>query len=52
MVKKYPHYKIVNFDKLDYCACLDNLQEIDRYRNYKVSRLIAKILRVAVQRCL
>lgn len=35
MVKKYPQYKIVNFDKLDYCACLANLQEVDRYRNYK-----------------
>ena len=25
MVKKYPYARIVNFDKLDYCSCLANL---------------------------
>jgi len=34
-VQKYPHCNIVNFDKLDYCACLENLKGIDRFRNYK-----------------
>jgi UDP-glucose 4,6-dehydratase len=33
-VKKYPQYKIVNFDKLDYCSCLKNLEEIAAYPNY------------------
>lgn len=26
MVKNYPNYKIVNFDKLDYCSSLKNLK--------------------------
>lgn len=26
LVKKYPQYKIVNFDKLDYCSSLKNLK--------------------------
>ena len=26
LVKKYPNYKIVNFDKLDYCSSLKNLK--------------------------
>lgn len=33
-VKTYPKYKIVNFDKLDYCASLKNLEEIADYPNY------------------
>eukprot|EP01138_Halocafeteria_seosinensis_P005662 gb/GECG01005788.1/.p1 GENE.gb/GECG01005788.1/~~gb/GECG01005788.1/.p1 ORF type:complete len:112 (+),score=13.19 gb/GECG01005788.1/:1-336(+) len=35
LVKKYPQYKIVNFDRLDYCACLKNLEEIKNAPNYK-----------------
>jgi len=35
MVKKYPNYKIVNFDKLDYCSCIENVSEIENYPNYK-----------------
>jgi hypothetical protein len=34
LVKKYPTYKIVNFDKLDYCSSLKNLAEIEAYPNY------------------
>jgi hypothetical protein len=34
LVKKYPTYKIVNFDKLDYCASLVNIEEIAAYPNY------------------
>lgn len=34
-VKKYPQYKIVNFDKLDYCACISNLDEVKDLPNYK-----------------
>jgi len=35
LVKKYPNCKIVNFDRLDYCSCIDNLDEIKNYPNYK-----------------
>jgi len=34
LVKKYPNYKIVNFDKLDYCASLEYLREIENQKNY------------------
>ncbi len=34
LVKNYPRYKIVNFDKLDYCASLVNIEEIASYPNY------------------
>jgi len=34
-VKKYPHYKIVNLDKLDYCSSLLNLKDIENAPNYK-----------------
>jgi len=35
LVKKYPHYKIVNYDKLDYCSSLLNIEEIANAPNYK-----------------
>eukprot|EP00596_Hydrurales_sp_CCMP1899_P008791 CAMPEP_0119047252 /NCGR_PEP_ID=MMETSP1177-20130426/52046_1 /TAXON_ID=2985 /ORGANISM="Ochromonas sp, Strain CCMP1899" /LENGTH=355 /DNA_ID=CAMNT_0007021607 /DNA_START=78 /DNA_END=1145 /DNA_ORIENTATION=+ len=35
MVKKYPQFKIVNFDRLDYCSCIENLDELKAYPNYK-----------------
>jgi hypothetical protein len=34
LAKKYPHYKIVNFDKLDYCSSLKNLAEVESLPNY------------------
>ena len=34
LCKKYPQYKIVNFDRLDYCACLENLKEVASLPNY------------------
>lgn len=34
-VKSYPEYKIINYDKLDYCSSLMNLQEVADYPNYK-----------------
>ncbi len=34
-VKKYPQYKIVNLDKLDYCSSLLNLRDIEGAPNYK-----------------
>jgi UDP-glucose 4,6-dehydratase len=37
-VKKYPHINVVNFDRLDYCSCLQNLDEIKSYPNYKFVR--------------
>lgn len=35
LTKKYPQYKIVNFDRLDYCACLENLKDVADLPNYK-----------------
>lgn len=35
LVKKYPSYKIVNIDKLEYCSCLKNLAAIRNAPNYK-----------------
>ncbi len=34
LVKKYPSYRIVNFDKLDYCSSLKNLESISDAPNY------------------
>lgn len=33
-VNSYPQYKIVNFDKLDYCASLKNIEDISKRPNY------------------
>lgn len=35
MIKKYPSYTIVNYDKLTYAGNLDNLRDIELYPNYK-----------------
>ena len=35
ILKKYPNYKIINLDKLTYCANLDNLKEIENNSNYE-----------------
>ncbi|MDD3284522.1 MAG: dTDP-glucose 4,6-dehydratase [Patescibacteria group bacterium] len=35
MMKKYPDYKIVNFDKLTYAGNLNNLKSIENNPNYK-----------------
>ena len=35
LCKKYPNYKIVVYDKLDYCACLANLEELFDLPNFK-----------------
>ena len=34
LCKKYPQYRIVNFDRLDYCACLENVAEVSGLPNY------------------
>jgi len=35
LCKKYPQYKVVVYDKLDYCACLENLCDIRDLPNFK-----------------
>jgi len=35
LVKAYPKYKIVNFDRLDYCASLKNIESIADEPNYE-----------------
>lgn len=37
LAEKYPQYNIVNLDRLDYCACLENLECLNGKPNYKVS---------------
>lgn len=37
LVEKYPQYNIVILDRLDYCACLENLDCLKDRPNYKVS---------------
>lgn len=39
LVKKYPQYKIVNFDKLDYCSSLKNLASVETCPNYSFVRV-------------
>ena len=31
-----PHIQKVNLDRMDYCSCLENLNEIKFYKNYKL----------------
>jgi len=35
LVNKYPQYKIVNYDKLDYCSSLKNISSLHGKPNYK-----------------
>lgn len=35
MCKKYPQYNIIVYDKLDYCSCRENLNELDDLPNFK-----------------
>jgi UDP-glucose 4,6-dehydratase len=35
LVKAYPQYRIINYDKLDYCSSLENLSEITDAPNYR-----------------
>lgn len=35
LVKKYPKIKFYNLDIVDYCACLDNISELNPYDSYK-----------------
>lgn len=35
LCKKYPQYKIVVYDCLDYCSCLSNLDEVAKLPNFK-----------------
>jgi dTDP-glucose 4,6-dehydratase len=38
LVRKYPHYHIVNFDKLTYAGNLENLRDIESLKNYTFFR--------------
>ena len=35
LVKKFPQYKVVCFDKMDYCSSLANLNEVRGEKNFK-----------------
>jgi len=52
LCKKYPQYKIVVYDRLDYCSCLENLSELNDLPNFKFIKgdiatadLVAYVLR-------
>jgi dTDP-glucose 4,6-dehydratase len=34
LVRKYPHYQIINFDKLTYAGNLENVKDVDTAENY------------------
>jgi len=34
ILRKYPHYDVINFDKLTYAGNLDNLKEVENHPNY------------------
>ena len=35
ILKKYPNYKVINFDKVTYCANFENLKDVEDNPNYK-----------------
>ena len=35
LVNKYPHYNVINMDKLTYAGNLENLKDIENKENYK-----------------
>ncbi|GMH47750.1 hypothetical protein TL16_g00141 [Triparma laevis f. inornata] len=35
LCKNHPEYNIINFDCLDYCSCIANLEEVASLPNYK-----------------
>jgi len=52
LVKQYPQYKIVNFDKIDYCSSLRNCSEVEMFRNYKFVKgnlLSADLIRYVIE---
>lgn len=44
LVEKYPHYNVVNLDRLDYCSCLENLDCLKGKPNYKVCRDLSRLM--------
>jgi dTDP-glucose 4,6-dehydratase len=38
IMKKYPHYAVINFDKLTYAGNLENLSEVEHHPNYSFVR--------------
>ena len=53
LVNRYPNYKIVNFDKLDYSSSLKNLGSISDKPNYKFIKgnlLSADLIKCACHR--
>uniref|UniRef100_A0A7S1TSS4 NAD(P)-binding domain-containing protein n=1 Tax=Phaeomonas parva TaxID=124430 RepID=A0A7S1TSS4_9STRA len=35
LARDFPQYNIVNFDKVDYCSCVKNLESVEALPNYK-----------------
>ena len=45
LAKKYPQYNIINYDRLDYCSCIENLDEIKDLPNYENITVRSKFYR-------
>jgi FlaA1/EpsC-like NDP-sugar epimerase len=45
LIKQYPSYKVVVFDKLDYCATTNNLRAAKGHTNFKVNQEILVLTR-------
>lgn len=41
LVKKYPRYLIINYDKVDYCSSFEYLQEVEGNPNYEFIQVVA-----------
>ena len=53
MVKKYPHYSIVNVDSLTYAGNLENLNDIENYKNmYFLPDWLSEFIQVRLNICL
>ncbi|KAJ1562839.1 hypothetical protein HK405_007114 [Cladochytrium tenue] len=44
LMQRYPQYVVFNFDKLDYCASLDNLRGVEAHPNYHFIRVMSTLL--------
>lgn len=54
LLKKYPAYKIINFDKLTYAGNLDNLRQAEKDKRYKFIKsdiCNRKVVEKAMSRC-
>lgn len=44
LVKKYPRYLIINYDKVDYCSSFEYLKDVEGHPNYEFIQVVDLIL--------